>query len=67
MSVETIKFKVILNFPWSMHNKGDIIEVYKGGCMSYVVQNPDDGYGYPGASDKVDLRDFPEIYELVKE
>jgi hypothetical protein len=64
MAIKTIKFEVIADFPWSMHDKGEIIEVYETNCISYVVQCPD-GYG-GGESDKFDLRDFPEIYKQIK-
>jgi hypothetical protein len=66
MALGTTKFRVKINFPWSMHQVGDVIDTYEGICRAYIVQVPDDGYGCPGESEKYDLRDFPEIYEQIK-
>ena len=67
MALKTVKYRVKIDFPWSMHEVGEIISVYETTGMAYVVGAPDDyGNGY-GQTEKVDLRDYPEIYELVEE
>lgn len=68
MPVKTIKYRVKIEFPWSMHNVDDIIEVYESSHTTYVVGAPDDygdGDDY-SKTEKFDLREFPDIYELVK-
>ncbi len=65
MSTETIKYRVKIDFPWSMHKIGDIISVYKSTGMAYVVGSPGDYDDY-NETGKEDLRDYPEIYELIK-
>jgi hypothetical protein len=58
-----LQYKVKIDFPWSMHEVGDIITVYESSKMAYVVQVPDEDDC--GESDKFDLSDFPEVYELI--
>lgn len=56
--VKTIEFRVKIDFPWSMHDVGDIIKVYKSSCVAYVASTGQE-------VEKFDLRDFPEIYEPI--
>ena len=62
MALETEKYRVKIDFPWSLHEKGDVISVYKGIGVAYLVGVPD-----YGESEKFDVRDFPDIYELIEE
>ena len=59
---EIKKFEVKIDFPWSLHEKGDIITVYADSCRAYIVQCDYECCG----SEKYDLRDFPEIFEELK-
>ena len=62
--MKKLKYEVIADFPCSMHEKGDIIEVYESSGAAYVV-SIEDGDGND-QSEKVDLRDYPDIYRLVE-
>lgn len=60
-----IEFEVIADFPCSMHQKGEIIRVYETSGTAYVVEMID---GYDNSqSEKVDLRDYPDIYRQLSE
>ena len=51
-----VEYEVLIEFPGTLHEVGDIIKVYEDGGMAYVVE-------VDGRSDKYDVRDFPEIYK----
>lgn len=51
------RFKVIANYPCSMHKLGDVIETYES-AMSYAVEIDD-------VSEKVCLLDYPQIFKKM--
>ena len=59
--LKVLKYKVIADFPMSILNVGDIVEVYNTSGMCYVVGDRDE------QTYKVDVRDYPHLFELVKE
>jgi len=65
--MKTVEYRVKIEFPWSLHKSGEIISVYESNGMAYLVGEPDYGNGEgQSCSGDFDVRDYPDIYELVK-
>ena len=53
-----VKYKVIADYPASMYNIGDTIEVYAHIGRACVVE-------IDGVSEKYDVRDYSHLFKLV--
>ena len=56
--MEKVTFKVIANYPLSIYCVGAEVSVYAHNCMAYVIDTGMESF-------KVDLRDYPHLFELV--
>lgn len=57
-SLKIVKYEVIADFPASMFEIGDIVEVYESRGMVYMVEIDD-------TSEKYDVRDYPHLFKKV--
>ena len=57
--IKTLKYKVIANFPMSLFNIGDTIEVYENSGNAYMVGDIDE------RTYKCCVFDYPHLFELV--
>ena len=55
-----VKYKVIADFPAAKLDVGEEVEVFESTGMVYMVEMND-------CSEKYDVRDFPHLFELIKE
>ena len=57
--MKVVKYEVIADFPASMLEVGEIVEVYEDRGMVYMVEIDD-------SSEKYDVRDYPHLFRLVE-
>lgn len=55
-----VKYEVIADYPASMFKMGEIVEVYEGSGMTYMVE-------IDMCSEKYDVRDFPHLFKKLEE
>ncbi len=53
------EYEVIADFPASMLNVGDVVNVYRHSGMTYAVEIDDH-------SEKIDVKDFPHLFRLIE-
>lgn len=54
-----VKYEVIADFPASILNVGDVVEVYETTGMAYLVEIYDQ-------SEKYDVRDYPHLFRRTE-